>query len=274
MSRNLFSFFFSFLFTLTIVFIASVEVRAEISGTFTVVKGDVKVTSKNGTTENARVGKKVVPSDVITTGKESKAKIVMSDKNIINISPNTMVVIEKYINDEKRDRREASFEMLYGKIRATVKQKYDGEKNKFQVKSPAIIIGVRGTDFLLSHNKVEKKSEVVCFQGKVVAGVLNPKGEIITPVILAPGDTTVALEGAAPSTPEGLSPAEIERLNRESLAAPFTAEEAKAEQGETPTPIPKIENGSSEDDKQKSSRDGDKDPHKNDAPKASGRSSQ
>ena len=74
---------------------------ADVSGLIMVVKGDIKVTSKDGKTEAAKVGKKVSQGDTIVAGPDARAKIVMSDKNVINVSPDTKIVIEKYENDGK-----------------------------------------------------------------------------------------------------------------------------------------------------------------------------
>src|SRR5688572_29475510 len=79
--------------------VATVTEAADAShGIMMVVKGDVKVTT-GGKVEAAKVGKKVLPGDTITAGPDSRAKIVMSDKNVLNISPDSKITIEKYSND-------------------------------------------------------------------------------------------------------------------------------------------------------------------------------
>ena len=50
--------------------------------------------------------------------------------------------IEKYTNDAKTDSRQVELKVEYGKVRATVEQKYDGEKNSFNVKTPTAVAGV------------------------------------------------------------------------------------------------------------------------------------
>ena len=70
------------------------------NGMFMVVKGDVKITSGSSDAV-AKVGTKVNQGDLISTGNDARAKIVMSDRNIINISPNTKLKIEEYISDNK-----------------------------------------------------------------------------------------------------------------------------------------------------------------------------
>src|SRR5688572_7607774 len=94
-------------------------------GVFMVVKGDVKV-EKAGKQTPAKVGMKVMPSDVIIAGKDSRAKVVMKDKNVLNISPDSKIVIEKYVANEAKNEKNVVLNVLYGKVRSTVNQKYDG----------------------------------------------------------------------------------------------------------------------------------------------------
>ena len=81
----------------------SLALAEEMNGVFMVVKGDVTVTGKDNKAEPAKVGKKVVQGDIISAGKEGRAKIVMADKNVLNISPETQIKIEKYENENNPD---------------------------------------------------------------------------------------------------------------------------------------------------------------------------
>lgn len=193
---------------------------AQSSGTFMVVKGDVQVTSKDGKTEKAKIGKKVFSSDTVVSGKDARAKIVMEDKNVINISPETKLILEKYIFDPAKNDKQVTLNVEYGKVRATVEQKYDGEKNKFHVKTPAAVAGVRGTDFLTSFNPANKQTKIVTFEGKVAVGTPGIGGRIMNPVFVEPGQFTTANTGAPPSAPTILPKEELVALNNDSQAVP------------------------------------------------------
>lgn len=204
------------LFMFSLVF----SVRAfanEANGIMMVVKGDIKVTSlKDGKTEAAKVGKKVYSGDSITAGPDSRAKVVMSDKNILNISPDSKVVIEKYTNDPKSDSRSVELKVEYGKVRAQVEQKYDGEKNKFNIKTPTAVAGVRGTDFITGFNRQTRQSSIVTFSGMVAVGTPGPKGEILNAVFVRPGQTTNVGEGKTPEPPKALPKDDLNNMNQES----------------------------------------------------------
>jgi hypothetical protein len=230
-SLKLIMLFSAYLFLQT--FFAS-HAYAQASGTFMVVKGDVQVTSKAGETQKAKIGMKVQESDIISSGADSRAKIVMSDKNVINISPDTKLELEKYIFDPNSDNKQVSLNVLQGKVRATVEQKYDGEKNKFHVKTPSAVAGVRGTDFLTSFSPVNKETKIVTFEGRVAVGLPGPNGSISNPVYVNPGQTTSAQGGGSPSKPQSVPANDLKNMNSESQAdAPKSSDKKDTASGES-----------------------------------------
>jgi hypothetical protein len=188
------------------------------TGIMMVVKGDVKVTDNSGKTEPAKIGKKVTEGDTITAGPDSRAKIVMSDKNVLNISPDTQVKIQKYTGAQN-GKQEVELNVAYGKIRADVeKNKYDGEKNKFNVKTPSAVAGVRGTDFITSFNKGTKVTEVITFQGTVAVGQPSASGAIVNPVYVNQGQKTEVPVGAPPQPPVSVPANDLKNMNSQSQA--------------------------------------------------------
>ncbi len=224
--RNIFArglgvlvFFITFLLT-------HAAVAQSVHGIFMVVKGEVMVISGQSadkTPQKAKMGSKVFPGDTIQVGKDSRAKIVMSDQNTLNISPETKFQIEKYENDPGSDSRNVTLKVMEGKLRASVEQKYDGEKNKFNVKTPSAVAGVRGTDFLTSFSSATKTSQIITFHGTVAVGQPGPKGEIMNPVFVKPGQMTSASGGKAPEAPKAMPKEELSKMNNESKAETATS---------------------------------------------------
>lgn len=211
---------FSAVIFLFSVILTSTAWAQEMSGVMMVVKGDIKVTSaKDAKTEAAKIGKKVFAGDTIVAGADSRAKIVMSDKNILNISPDSKVIIEKYTSDAKSDAKNVEIKVEYGKVRAQVEQKYDGEKSKFNIKTPTAVAGVRGTDFVTSFNRETRQSAIVTFSGMVAVGTPGPRGEIQNPVFVRPGQTTNVGEGKAPEAPKALPKEDLKNMNQETSAS-------------------------------------------------------
>lgn len=201
------------------------------NGVFMVVKGDIKIEAPGKGVTRARVGMKVFEGNKIVAGKDSRAKIVMSDKNVLNISPDSQIIIEKYEYDASKNNKNVTLNVLYGKVRSTVNQKYDGDKNKFQVKTPTAVAGVRGTDFLSQYNRETKAAQFVTFEGQVQVGQIDMNGSITNAVTVNAGQLTTATNGAPPSAPAPVPQNMMQKMDQESNAEtqPTPAQEAKAE---------------------------------------------
>ena len=188
-------------------------------GVFKVVKGDVRlVSASDGKEVKVKIGLKVQAKDVVVTGPDSRAKIIMVDKNEINVSPDSRVEIASYEFKPSENKKNAILNIVYGKVRAKVNQKYEGN-NTFQVKTPTAVAGVRGTDFFTSFDKQANLTRVVTFEGKVAFGELGSGGAIINPVIVGAGQATSMAAGKAPEVPINLPKSQVSEMNAETDAA-------------------------------------------------------
>lgn len=187
-------------------------------GTFRVVKGDVNVQSPDGKIKKARVGNKVFPQDKIVTGQDSRAKIVMIDDNVIDLSPASEIVFQKYEYQPEQNKKDVLLNVIYGKVRSKVNQKYDGANNNFKVKTPSAVAGVRGTDFFTSYNSSTKASSVVTFEGEVAYGIPGPNGSIKNAVAVRAGQMASNAMGSPPSTPRSLPKTQLSNLDKGSNA--------------------------------------------------------
>lgn len=191
-----------------------------VHGILRVVKGDVKIKSAKTNSEvRARIGGKVFPKDVIITGKDARAKIVMVDNNELNVSPDSQIEIQNYEYDPKAGKKEVLLNVIYGKVRSKVEQKYDGKTSKFQIKTPSAVAGVRGTDFITSFTPSTNQSQIVTFQGKVEFGLQGPNGTILNPVFVTPGTQAVATGSTAPAAPVPVAKQELAKMDNDSKAA-------------------------------------------------------
>jgi len=191
---------------------------AKVEGIFMIVKGEVKVISPDQKSEFARVGMKVTEGYSIVTGVDGRAKIVMSDKNILNINPETQLKIETYKNEGGNKKVELS--LPEGSVRAMVNQKYDDNKNTFRVKTPTAVAGVRGTDFLVKFDMKTQLSSVKTFEGLVAVG--NPAdvlkgGSRAAALALVAAGQQVELDGRSNQKPEPkpIPQKELKELDRE-----------------------------------------------------------
>ncbi len=184
-------------------------------GIFMVAKGSVQI--KSGETLSAvKVGSKVFEGDSVITGVDSRAKIVMQDRNVLNVSPDTEFQIPTYKNDAATGTKDVQINLLKGKIRANVEQNYDGSKNKFLIKTPTAVAGVRGTQFTTGYNPLTRMTSVVTFKGAVAFATINNQGRVVgKPVIIKKGQTSSAIPGGNPEPPKVMQKEEMNQVESE-----------------------------------------------------------
>ncbi|XGC80944.1 FecR domain-containing protein [Bdellovibrio bacteriovorus] len=194
-------------------------------GVFMVTKGSVKVQSAKTGTTDAKVGVKVFEGDTVITAADSRAKIVMADRNVINVNPDTKIQIAKYQNDSATGKKDVQLNLLQGKVRNNVQQNYDGEKSKFLIKTPTAVAGVRGTQFLAGFDPSTQMTSVVTFKGAVSVAAVNKAGQVVgAPVMVKKGEMTTATANAAPEAPKPLPKEDVKKMDVESASTSQTKE--------------------------------------------------
>lgn len=210
----------SCIFGIAIPAFYSTAYAEQMYGIFMVTKGSVKVQSVKAGTVDAKVGLKVYEGDTITTAADSRAKIVMSDRNVINLSPDSKMQIAKYENDAGSGKKNVELNLLQGKVRNNVEQTYDGDKSKFLIKTPTAVAGVRGTQFLAGFNPQTMMTTVVTFKGSVSLASLNPQGQVIgAPVVVKKGEMTNAAPNSPPEAPKVVPKEEIKKMDVETASS-------------------------------------------------------
>lgn len=214
-----------------LLFTSALAFAEPMYGVLMVVKGSVKVTTASKQTIDAKVGGKVYEGDSILTAADARAKIVMADRNVINVNPDTQVVIAKYENDAASGKKNVELNLLKGKVRNNVEQTYDGEKSKFLIKTPTAVAGVRGTQFLASFDVKTRMTSVVTFKGSVTLASVGPAGKIIgTPVTIKKGEMTQSAPDKAPEPPKAVPKEDMKKMDGESSAS-LQNKEAPADAG-------------------------------------------
>lgn len=245
------------------MFMPFVAEAQSVHGVLRVVKGNVQIKSgKNGQTSRARMGEKVYPKDTVITAKDSRAKIVMVDNNEINVSPESQIEIQNYEFDPAAGKKDVLLNVIYGKVRSKVEQKYDGKTSKFQIKTPSAVAGVRGTDFLTGFQA--GVTNVVTFEGKVDFGMPGPNGTIRNPVSVTPGMSATAVMGAPPTPPVPVPKTELAKMDGDTKADGPKPNAPPAGDQRAPS------NDSGNKENKDNNRDGAKNEPKNDGQKGNG----
>lgn len=183
-------------------------------GLLMIVKGQVQIVKAKNEPLTGKVGVRVYPQDTIITAKNSMAKIVMSDRNIIHVFPETKVRIDQYINDSKE--KNVRLSLFEGQIRNNIEQSYDNNENKFEIKTSSAIANVRGTQFLMSYRKATDTTGVTTLRGEVIFRGLDLRSEKLTEAVLVKrGQISESSEGQKPGSPVRMTPSELKRVDGE-----------------------------------------------------------
>ena len=183
------------------------------------IRGEVEVLTL-GKTSTLKVDDWVESGAVVRTAEKSFAKLVFIDKSSMNVGPNSEMKIEKFSGTES-----GVIDLVKGKIRSQVSKDYlqmDKDQSKLFIKTKNAVMGVRGTDFMISTNG--KNTATILFEGEVVfnnlaeKGVTNPRAleEVVNKgVRMFPGEFSVVdVQRPNPTVPSLLNVQQREALQK------------------------------------------------------------
>lgn len=171
-----------FFATLICVSIAIAE-DTNIIGVVTYTFGEVKINSNE-----AKENDKIHLSDTLETGDNSRAQVMLVDDNVMHINSSSKISFKDYEFNESENKKWSLFDLIYGSVRSLVNQKYKIEDNQgYQINTPAGVIGVRGTDFLVEHLEKDQRTEVTSFTGEVMQGERGIGRKIRNSIRIGPG---------------------------------------------------------------------------------------
>lgn len=110
------------------------------------IEGPVFVINESGTKKNASINMLLYGEDTIKTGDNGICHVEYSDQTILRILQESEVKINEVTDD---DDDVNSITCILGSIFAKI-FKTSANKNKYQVMTPTAVVGVRGTDFMVS----------------------------------------------------------------------------------------------------------------------------
>ena len=206
---------FRFAFITVLLFTLNGFAGGAIAGKVTIVKGQVFIV-RSGEKIQVKKDITVLESDVIESQSGGTARITMIDSNLVDVYPKSKVEIAKYVYKPNQDQKDVELKVDFGKIKSTVNQKYDGAKNKFQVKTPSAVAGVRGTVFTAEYDLAKKVSKVVTIEGLVAVTKIIDRERQTPPVFVRPDQVVkVDAEQAKTEQPRDLKADEREERKKE-----------------------------------------------------------
>ena len=137
------------------------------------VRGEANVLTL-GKTSPLKVDDWVENGAVVKTMEKSFIKLVFIDKSQMNVGPNSEMKIESFSGKDS-----GVIDLVKGKIRSQVTKDYlqiNKDKSKLFIKTQNAVMGVRGTDFMISTNG--KNTSTVLFEGEIVFNKLEQRGRV------------------------------------------------------------------------------------------------
>lgn len=130
-------------------------------------------------------GDEIQIGKTITTKEKSFAQLVLPDETILNIGPDSQMMIEKF---ELSEHRKVSITHLKGQVRSIINRKNKDGNDSWKLNTRTISVGVRGTEFLSNTYSVASQSttDVALLKGEVLADVSKTSSSL-KEVTLKPG---------------------------------------------------------------------------------------
>lgn len=189
------------------VFAPHAQAQSE-AGTVAAVVGTLQL-QRGGAWQNAGIGAPVFVGDRLRTSATDRAKVVFSDDSVLDVGPDTEVLLDKQVFDAATHRFQSLLRLAKGKIRAWVSEYYHEPHARYEVETPTAIAGVRGTEFIASYNPNSEVTEIVGIADQVeVVGKLAVIG---SGVQVGPRLHTEVQKGRFPTAPQRLDDAELQQ---------------------------------------------------------------
>lgn len=129
--------------------------RAEDVGQVKVAKGTVHV-ERDGKRLPATVGMGIRQSDVIVTGADGSAGVTFSDNSLLSTGPNSVLAVERYNFDSTTHAGRFDASLRKGTLAVVSGKMVKQSPGSLRVRTPAAIMGVRGTEFVVQVDEPKK----------------------------------------------------------------------------------------------------------------------
>ena len=120
-------------------------------GQIKVARGTVNV-ERAGTTLTGTVGMRLQTADTLRTGADGSAGITMNDDSLLSAGPNSVLVLEHYALDPATSQGRFDAALNKGTLVVVSGRIAKQAPDAMTVRTPALILGVRGTTFAVNVN--------------------------------------------------------------------------------------------------------------------------
>jgi hypothetical protein len=121
-------------------------------GQIKVSRGQVSV-ERNGHAMPGSVGARLQPGDVLKTGPDGSVGITMTDSSLLSAGPNSVLLLDHYEYDDVTDKGRFDAQLKKGSLSVVSGRIAKDSPEAMTVRTPAAILGVRGTEFIVTANE-------------------------------------------------------------------------------------------------------------------------
>jgi hypothetical protein len=158
---------------------------------------DVDITPDNDREDFkiAELDMRLPRGSIVRTGRGAHCELTLKDGSILRISSTSVFKVEEFSFDEETGRKLGRFNLLFGRVKATVSKLVTSD-SEFEVRSGTALAGIRGTTFGISYNGVE--SQILVFDGSVT---LDSVTRAFEPLTIKQGRFSTVLTDGLPEEP-------------------------------------------------------------------------
>lgn len=136
---------------LLVVLLLAAPVTAAEIGQIKIAKGQVTV-EREGRILPGAVGTRLQVSDVVRTGADGSVGITMGDDSLLSAGPNSALSLERYEFDPTTNKGRFDAALNRGTLAVISGRIAKQSPGAMTVQTPAAILGVRGTQFVVNAN--------------------------------------------------------------------------------------------------------------------------
>ena len=120
--------------------------------------GQIKISKGQATIERggqaipATPGTRLQTGDVLKTGADGSVGLTMSDNSLLSAGPNSVLSLDRYEYDSTTSQGQFDTTLTKGSLAVISGRIAKQSPDAMKVRTPASILGIRGTEFVVSSN--------------------------------------------------------------------------------------------------------------------------
>jgi hypothetical protein len=135
---------------------AAVPAWASDIGQVKTAKGAVHV-ERDGKSIPASVGMPIRQADTLVTGADGAVGVTFTDNSLLSTGPNSVLVVDRYSFDTTTHAGRFDASLKKGTLAVVSGKMVKQSPDAMKVRTPAAIMGVRGTEFIVQVEEPTKK---------------------------------------------------------------------------------------------------------------------